>query len=202
MCNYKLKKHIAAGNNKLPETTAIFNMCSAADCPAAKLGLCQLKDTDDCYARKAEIQYKNVIPYRNRQKEIFQSISATNFVFQFNEMNARKRNKFNQLRVSEAGDFDSQKDVDKLSKIANNLEIITYCYTARKDLNFKDRGKLNINGSNFMVDNMFIAAKFAWLKIQALKAKGFKKVILCAADCKKCNICAIGKGYIIVAKKH
>ena len=56
------------------------------------------------------------------------------------------------FRFNESGDFGSQGDVDKMSKIASMLKeklgIITYSYTARKDLSFGGVS-FNIKGSGY-----------------------------------------------------
>jgi hypothetical protein len=55
------------GNRKIPKSTAIFNMSSALNCPSKKLGLCKAASQGaKCYARKAEILYPQVLPYRER----------------------------------------------------------------------------------------------------------------------------------------
>ncbi|MHA2181650.1 MAG: GP88 family protein [Promethearchaeota archaeon] len=190
------------GNTKLPNTTGIFNLCSAHACPAAKLGLCQLKNVKKCYALQAEIQYPDCEPYRNRQAAFWKYTNAKNFTLQFNAMNEKKRIKLDKIRFDESGDFENQSDVNKMIEIANNLKVTVYTYTARKDLDFKDRGKLHINGSGFMIDNAFIACRYPWLKKAALKAKGYKKVIYCPMNCKNCHICSNYKGYYIICKKH
>ena len=55
------------GNKKIGNDTLIFNMGSATDCPSKKLGLC--RHCDKCYALKAERQYPQVRPFRDRQAD-------------------------------------------------------------------------------------------------------------------------------------
>jgi hypothetical protein len=162
MTNLSLKNYVTFGNKKLPKTTAIFNMNSATDCPSKKLGLCKLCRV--CYAMKAEIQYPDVLPYRRRQSNFWTSCDAPEFVNLFNTMQARKKIKLNKLRISEAGDYTTQNDVNKMTEIANNLPVRSYCYTARTDLNFNGRGKLVVNLSGLHninrlqageIDNLF-----------------------------------------------
>ena len=129
-----MNKHFSFGNKKLPKTTAIFNITSALECKSRKLGLCQLgKDTKKCYALKAEKCYPSVLPYRNRQTNLWDNMNAEEFVKNF--MKEKGRRKIDALRFNESGDFRGQRDVNKLIKIARLLQaegIKVYCYTARK----------------------------------------------------------------------
>lgn len=183
--NYDIKKHLSYGNRKLPRTTAIFNITPAMQCPSDKLGLCQLSHI--CYAKQAEKQYPNCLPYRTRQTIVWDSTTPENFV-----QSIAKKTKY--LRISEAGDFRSQSDVDKLSTIAELLKgrIKVYCYTARQDLSFDNVStNLTVNGSGFMVHNNFIAVK-------VLNDSDTN----CIGNCKKCNLCTTRKGLNIHVKIH
>ena len=61
-----IKNLIQFGNTKLPKSTMIFNMGTAAKCPSKELGLCSVAGC--CYAGKAETQYPKHVPaYRERQ---------------------------------------------------------------------------------------------------------------------------------------
>lgn len=50
---------ISRGNKKLPSSTMIFNLTSARNCPARKLGLCTIKPR--CYADHSEVRWPCVI---------------------------------------------------------------------------------------------------------------------------------------------
>ena len=177
----EFKSLIAAGNKKLPVTTAIFNLGSATDCPSRKLGLCTV--AKECYAMKAEIQYPAPLPYRRRQIDFWNRTSAEKFAVMFLAMNDRKRKKFDTLRINESGDFYCQADIEKLEKIASYLKsaslIETYCYSARKDLDFSKCEILTVNGSNFMGHNRFLAVA---------KPTGINFV--CPGSCKSCSVCS------------
>ena len=150
-----LKSIIAFGNKKLPKTTAIFNMGSAMNCPSDKLGLCKL--SKECYAKKAEVMYKAVKPYRDRQASYWLKNTALTFVVDFLQSIEKKRLKPSHLRLNESGDFYSQNCVIKAEKIASELKkygIKVYCYTARKDLDFSACKSLIINGSGFKKDGI------------------------------------------------
>ncbi len=190
---------VAFGNNKLDKNIAIFNMNSATDCPSEKLGLCELCDI--CYAKKAEVQYPAVLPYRRRQESYWDSCTAEQFVSELLEkatykVGAKKGTlKIDTLRVSESGDFKGQDDVDKLDKIANLLKescINTYCYTARKDLDFSKAKSVTVNGSGFMVHNTF----------KAFNKGDVTGRFICRGDCGPCTLCVYPRGLEIFVEKH
>lgn len=188
----ELKKLVRYGNNKLPKTTAIFNMGSATLCPSKKLGLCKVCNI--CYAMKAERLYPAVLPYRTRQQDYWTKTSAEQFVKDFIMAVGKKRNPITHLRLNESGDFHSQECVYKAEKIAKLLAIFdikVYVYTARTDLNFDSVEFLTINGSGFMVGNSFTAVN------------EFKKNdIKCIGDCKECSLCTESRGLKIKVLKH
>lgn len=195
-----LKSLISFGNRKLPNDTAIFNMCSATDCPAMKLGLCTMGKK--CYALKAERYYPAVLPFRRRQEEWWDSVDAEEFVYEFTELIKTKKKRVKLLRVSEAGDFRTQKDVDKLTDVANLLmiggfDISVYVYTARRDLDFTQRGALQVIGTHFMVDGMFVPSPETPNPVLLPK-----KSYVCKADCKICSVCSYGQQSVIYAKIH
>ena len=182
------------GNTKLPRTTAIFNMSSATDCRASRKGLCQLKNINKCYARKAEIQYPPVLPFRRRQEEFWSKCTAHSFISKLLECS--RTIPITHLRLNEAGDFKTQRCVGKAVKIAKILkdryDITTYCYTARIDLDFTKRGPLVINGSNFMVDNKY---SITYTDIKQGEPK-------CIMNCRLCDLCAQKGRKVIKVKLH
>ena len=194
-----LEKLLSFGNRKLPTTTAIFNMNSATDCPSLKLGFCTMGKK--CYAMKAERNYPQVLPYRRRQEEYWETHTAEEMADHFFETDWRKKGTLKALRVSEAGDFKSQNDVAKLSELATIIvdqgyDISTYVYTARRDLDFSDRGALQVLGTHFMVDAMFVPVK----ELPTFELP--KKSYICNADCKLCSVCSYGQQSIIYNKIH
>lgn len=187
------------GNRKLPKHMAIFNISSATDCESNKKGLCQLINTNKCYALKAEKMYKQVIPYRNRQNKFWKKCTAEEFVEIF--LKTKKNKNIKYLRINEAGDFITQKCVDKADKIAKLLSkynIKVCCYTARKDLNFSKKVHLVVNGSGFMVDNEF---RITYDK-NNLNADRKNKIAVCIGDCNKCTLCTKSLGMTIKVKDH
>ena len=190
---------ISFGNTKLDKNIAIFNMNAAMDCPSDELGLCP--HSEICYAKKAERMYKAVLPYRRRQEEYWDSHTADEFVEDILEKGTYKAGKnkgklkFDTLRVSEAGDFKGQNDVDKLDAIATSLKehgVKTYTYTARSDLVFDDVKDLTVNGSEFMVHNQF----------SAVDKYPSDKPIHCAGSCGDCTLCVEPRGADIQVLKH
>jgi len=185
------------GNKKLPKTTAIFNLCPSFCCPSRNLNLCQLTNPQRCYALKAERLHPQVLGYRKRQFKFWKKCTVDSFFWKLAEEKGTR--KIDILRVSEAGDFRDQEDVDKLVSIANKLSycgVKTYCYTARSDLNFSNRGELVVNGSNFMVDNCFKMGTFV---------KGVDETYAqykCIMDCRKCSLCSEKGGKTIYVKMH
>ena len=126
------KVKFARGNKKLPDSTFILNMNSATDCPSLKLGMCQCpsKGKGSCYAMKPERMYPNTLKSRREQARIWKKLSAREIATQLLDASHRARkNKMKAFRFSEAGDFDSQADVDKMSEVCAILsEAGVKCY--------------------------------------------------------------------------
>lgn len=180
------------GNLKLGKDTLIFNMSSATDCPAKEH--CLVKEK--CYALKAEKQYPAVLPYRRRQEEAWKTEPVEKLAQDIKGIMARKRkNKINFVRFSEAGDFKSQLDVEKLKELARNISEVTfYGYTARKDLKFQDIPEnLIINGSGFKVHNKII---------HTTKKDLYKHQYICEGNCSFCDLCKQPLGIEIAFPIH
>jgi len=204
-----LKNILSFGNTKLPKSTAIFNMSSAMRCPSDKLGLCKLSKV--CYAKKAEHLYKQVLPFRDRQNYYFDKCTSDQFISEFNAAIAKKRIKVNLLRVSESGDFKNQNSIDKLNQISKGLNVKTYVYTARTDLNFKGVNfAVNFSGLENIdklktgeASNLFCGLnKVDYTEAISKKHIDGFKVVKCISDCKKCNICSKKGQKIIVIPIH
>jgi hypothetical protein len=200
-----LKQLLSIGNRKLGKDIAIFNMQPAKLCSSEKLGLCKL--CNKCYAKKAELIYPAVLPYRMRQMYYWEQITAKQFCSEFFSAISKKKTAIKYLRISESGDFNSQLDVNKLEQIAEVLSysgIVTYCYTARKDLNFSECRFLVVNASNFEsagISNQFIGVKGAKQAKLTDKNNGIHSYV-CAGDCRKCNLCTKKTGKKIYCEIH
>jgi hypothetical protein len=190
--NLKLDKLHRAGNLKIPSTTAIFNMSSATDCPSRLLGICKaiVGEKNICYAKKSERGCRpNVLPFRRRQKAYWLEVSAEEFVVELLIINAFKKDKFDKLRLNEAGDFHSQACVDKAEQIARLLKkfgIVTYCYTSRDDLDYSKVRALVVNASGGKIEG--VTNQFVMVPKGEKPPKGYGK---CGMDCKKCNRCSV-----------
>ena len=181
------------GNKKLGKDTIILNITSATDCPSKKLGLC--KHCKYCYAMKAERIYPQVKPFRDQQSIDFHSQTAESIANEIIGINKGKRDKLKYLRVSEAGDFIDQVDLDKIYFIAELLKdhgIKVYGYTARKDLSFKHSENITLNGSGFMLDNNFYVVD------KHSENDAYK----CLGDCKACELCKTSGKKNIAVEKH
>jgi hypothetical protein len=191
-----LTKHFSNGNMKIGKDTLIFNMGSATTCVAKELGLCAV--AKDCYAMKAEIQYPQVKPYRDRQEILWRETSASEFAEAVVGIASRKRSPIKYLRMNESGDFASQADVDKLTMIAVILRshgIKTYTYSARSDLDFSKLSEVaGINFSGFTQENN----GNSFNAVEVFTEGG----IQCRMDCRDCHMCKTSQGIVIEVKKH
>jgi len=196
----KIKIEFTKGNKKLPKTTYILNVGTAHNCPSDKLGLCEV--SDKCYAKKAEIQYPDVLPFRKRQRNVFNRCNAETIASALLESSKKARlNKMIFFRFSEAGDFKNQKDVDKMSEICKILTsngVKCYGYTARTDLDLT--GLLLFSSVNVSNDLN------GWKEKGANRFKAVpeytKKNLRCAGSCKACDICSRFKGKTIEVEIH
>jgi len=187
------------GNHKLSDDTIVFNMCSATNCPSAKLGLCKLDKKVRCYALKAEQTYKDVKPYRNRQEIHWKKVDSKQLVEEMKLKMKRRKKKTNYFRFNESGDFETQQDVDKLSdisKMLKDIEITTYGYTARSDLNFSNVDFI-FKGSGYDIAGS--TGKTIVIDKNDKVPEGF---VECKTNCKICNWCKIDEQMNIAFRKH
>jgi len=138
------------GNNKLDRSILIFNMGTAKKCPSRKLGLCKV--CKDCYAKKAEVQYKDhVINFRERQAKYWLKNTEWPIIADLSAITFRRKY-LRHFRYNESGDFYGQECITKMNWIADFLktkcDIITYGYTARSDLDFS-KAKFIVRGSGW-----------------------------------------------------
>ena len=179
---------LKVGNKKIGNDTIIFNMCAATDCPSRKLGLCQLKNPDDCYALQPERQYPRVLAYRRRQSVCWY---MTGFSYELSITSSLHNIKF--VRYNESGDFETQHDVEKLKDLAKFYSWLQfYGYTARKDLSFKNLPtNLSICGSGWRRGNMnnyLVVDKYD---------PDYKGGYKCNKDCRACDLCKYPRGITI-----
>ena len=111
---------------------AIMNIGgSATDCASDHAGLCV--HSGICYAKKAETQYKRVLPYRRRQGHAWRHTDARTFADALTWLHSKGVKHF---RFNESGDFWSQRDVDKLNEVADLTPMNIFGYSANPFLNF------------------------------------------------------------------
>lgn len=157
--SFILGDYITAGNTKITNTTAIFNMNSAHDCPnfgtkesgESETGLCQVPK-EACYAAKAENVYKQTLPYRRRQEYLWDCLDPDTFAEAFECLNSRKRKPFDSIRFSEAGDFRSDADIIRVNRIAELVSVDVYTYSASHKLNWDLADTFTVNASNGLAD--------------------------------------------------
>lgn len=189
------------GNKKLGKDTAILNITPAHLCPSRQLGLCKLPahGKGSCYAMKAERCYPSSLPFRLEQMwewdhETAEEIAES--VIELNNPNRRRRTPIKFVRLSEAGDFRTQQDVDKASKIAELLEpagITMYGYTTRSDLDYTAIHKnLTMNGTGFQIHNEF----------RPVRTNTGTVTDCCPGDCRACGLCKSRGGRTIEVLWH
>lgn len=191
-----------SGNLKIPRTTAIFNMSSATDCPSRKLGLCKavINGRYICYAKRSENSSRPaVLSFRRKQARYWQKVTAEQFCSEFLAISYSKLKPFNALRFNEAGDFHTQKCVNKAEKIARILKkygVVCYLYTSRDDLDYSHVKALKISGSGFKKPG--IVNIFQIIPSKKYKPKGYS---ICPMSCHSCNRCQ-RSGLKTVVVKH
>jgi hypothetical protein len=157
--SFILSDYISGGNTKITNTTAIFNMNSAHDCPnygtlesgESETGLCQVPK-DSCYAAKAEDIYGTPLAYRRRQEYLWDCMPAELWAKAFKCLNSRKRKPFDSIRFSEAGDFRSDADIIRVNRIAELMDIPVYTYSASHKLNWDLAKEFTVNASNGLAE--------------------------------------------------
>lgn len=178
----------------------ILNMQSAYNCTSKALDLCQLCNVQDCYAFRSEVRYRYCLPFRLKQEMQWASLSTQDFISSIEGVCSRARQEYSFLRWSESGDYKSLQDFYKMHAISEGVNLQSYVYTARKDIITPElikehrKGKLVINGSNYMLDNMFkVVSKGYTLKRGEVRCKG---------KCEKCAYCKVKGNRVIVNEQH
>ena len=198
------------GNHKLGDDTAVFNMSTAKECPSKKLGLCPLYNGTTkikykngnglmCYAEKAEQLYPTHVPaYRRAQQAYWQDTPAERILQDIAKRVESRWKPTRYFRYNESGDFHDQSDIGKLSYIAEGLgtlNITTYGYSARSDLDFSN-AKFLVKGSGNTKGNNGACTV---VETNERPPEGY---LVCPGDCRKCNLCKIDRGHNIAFKKH
>lgn len=168
-------------NKKIGKHTLVLNITSATDCMSHKLGLCQIPT--NCYAIRPERRWKDTLPFRRRQTELWDNFSIPCLAKLIRDIIKRKRTEIKYIRFSECGDFRDQADVDKLFEVAKLVPLPFYGYTARKDLDFsKAPDNVIINGSGFMIHNSFTV-------VPKKEIENYN--VVCKGKCELCGQCRV-----------
>jgi hypothetical protein len=212
---------IKAGNLKIGADTLIFNLGSATHCPSGMTGQCDLFRTKKCYAMKAELQYPDVLPYRERQKAYWYSTSTADILEHLKKEFSRKRKvpiKF--LRWNEAGDVATDEDLIRMVEIAEAFpSVVFYTYTHNqvafdaflskgvaipKNLVFNLSNFTRPGFNTFQVDGGFSvkSLKKEWQAYRADAVKRFGHRRTCIGDCSKCSLCKVSHGKEILVPLH
>ena len=192
--------YISPGNRRMSLKT--FSLPAEKTCPGAT-GLCKV----NCYAKKAEVAWKNVLPSRKRNYK--QSKKRKKFV---KEMNNNIKNKGKYFRIHESGDFYNQKYLNKWFQICrDNPDVKFLAYTQMYKLDWSNMPDnmvrywsiwpdtnnkyLPKNGLRaYVVDNG--KGKIPKYKIEP-KGKNCSKGMGSKVKCENCKYCLEGKGDVI-----
>ena len=195
-----IQPKISFGNKKLPKSTAIFNILAVKTCPMAT-EFCKV----NCYALKAEKQYKNVVP--QARKRNLKASQQESFVSDMIGLITKNERKAKQFRVHESGDFYSQEYLDKWFLIAKEFPSITfYAYTKSFHLNFTGKP------SNFVLIASFDESTTERARIlynmkktsfdNTFSIVGKSEKASCVQDCTICQACWMGKGKNLTVNVH
>ena len=184
---------IKRGNKKLSRDTFIINITSYTDCPSRHMGFCALGNK--CYARNPELRFKASLSYKRMQETIWDNTTAESIAYQLISIQQGAYHKARYLRFSEAGDFKSQVDIDKMDIIAKMIKpygLTTYGYTARRDLDYSNVQHMIVNGTGFMIAN----------NIKLVTEYDNTMELQCHSDCGTCDYCKTAGNKMIHFKIH
>lgn len=173
------------GNEKAGDDTLVFNMGSATRCPSRDL--CPvLQEGRGCYPSGVEARHPEIAVFRDRQGAYWQRSAQEQIVADILDRTVRRQAATRYLRFNEAGDFWSQECVEKLSYVAEQLfqaaGIVTYGFTARRDLDF-GRAAFLVKGSGHQRGNN---GSCTVISQHDTVPGGY---VLCPEDCTRCNLC-------------
>jgi hypothetical protein len=187
----RVGSHFSRGNRKLPTSMLIFNLPSVATCPG-RSPLCE----SNCYARKAEVMYPAVAPFRNRNLAFSRNPEfipdTVNFLIN-KVRTARKTIKT--VRIHESGDFYSQEYLLSWFEIARRVPNLQF-YAYTKSFGLWGRDVWSQAPSNFRVINSWDDSMSPAQRTSAKtnfsahmgneRPRGF---FTCPGSCKTCDIC-------------
>lgn len=213
--------YIRNNNKKLGSNSYIFNFGLATECPCKELGLCQLGIEGSCYATKSENQYECTRNARINQGLALDFIEKhglyNEFVLGLLKLSkGRYKNYMKHLRLNEASDIRTNKDIVFIEKIASLLKVVdvpVIVYTHRKDLNLTNlNNNVVINYSEYYHKNnkqhnhiiVFNDNSELKEKIRNLKELNLNNYCVCGGSCVNCKHknCFKNNSNIIFFKKH
>lgn len=198
------KPNITFGNKKVPKTTAIANTTSWFLCPGRLHSFCELKEV--CYDKCREVM--GSVCKSRLNHDLWWRMNDAHTIAQFyiysiqaENMKRDENEKINLFRFQEVGDFRTTADLTKMIDVSNYiydaLGINSYTYTHNREIAYNcfNRPHLTINGSGFMVDNMFTVVPPSEYKRYIEEHNCFA----CPQKCEMCNsICSQKLGIEIV----
>jgi len=126
-----VKADVSHGNRKLVGQYMIWNLPHKITCPG-RTALCEKV----CYAKKAEVAYKDVYPSRMRNLEASRKDGFIEAIDKHIKRNASKRPFF---RIHESGDFYNQEYLNKWIQIANlNPDVHFLAFTKSFKLDYSN----------------------------------------------------------------
>lgn len=188
------------GNIKIPNTHLIVNLTSGHHCPSDALGMCAVSNI--CYAKKCERLRPTYLAKNLAVEDWLATASDEDIYAMIVAYVLTAKHTITHIRLNEAGDFRNQEQVDQFSRIAKRLRdehgIITYGWSARKDLDFTNVEFL-LNGSSEEVHGAIRVFKavpkdvFKALPKTAMTCGGSRGL-----NCRHCHVCHQNKFHGIV----
>ena len=190
------------GNSKLPPSTMIVNITSAFNCPSQKN--CSARNI--CYAKKpGKMGWENSEMRDIRNEYTLPYLSGREILKLLEMYIELAPIKIHDIRISEAGDFRNQNEIDFCDKIAGHLKakygINTTVYTNAIHLDFSNVKNMIINASSKLVkgaDRLFLwRTKEFMANVPATNKVEYKKLengeeipfFRCCGDCHICRFC-------------
>lgn len=200
------------GNLCVGRDTLIFNLTSAARCPAGKN--CQIYEFNashgpgehdaQCYAKRDENMRPVVMRAHMRQENLWRGLSRDHKVEALRALvnyRACWEDPFYFVRLSEAGDIPNQRDLDLLCEVAlwayEVFGLVTYTYTSMKRLDFSRVPKCFVIKSSGSVD-FTGRGRFLIIGQRAAVPAGF---VECPGECEPCVMCKSGV-YDVACRNH
>ena len=194
-------KTFSFGNKKLPPSIMIVNITSSFGCPSQEN--CAFRDI--CYAKKLVSKYGRNAELRDMRNQFTFPYLTTREILKLLELYIEFAPiRIHDIRISEAGDFQTQEQIDFCDKIAGHLKakygINTTVYTNAVNLDFSNVKNMIINASNMAVkgaDRYFLARPKSFMaNIPATNKVSVRKVgnkeepfFRCCGDCHICHFC-------------